>query len=807
MDLKIHEYPLERLSFGDNDFYDIDFWDGFEYKTAKILGSVIKDGILSGIAISLTAPSAFIVGGSPVDGNGTLTLTGAGLANQYIRGDGTLATFPTSGGGGNSVNYYLNGGTASSVATYFQMSKVAVIGTGVDFSRDGNGLISQWLTDINEPNVTEIPAGNWNFEMFFSASSAGGVPKFYIEILKYNGTTFTTIANNSAVPEAITSGTTIDLYLTSVAVPLTPLLVTDRIAIRVYIVDSTAGRTIIHHTQNSHLCQIITSFSSGLSSINGLTKQTQYLAVGTAGSDFAINSATDTHTFNLPTASASRRGALSSADWTIFNNKQDLLVSASNIKTINGTSILGSGNIVLPNKLNLLIDVAQPPIANGYLRWNDSTEFWETNQLDFKTINSQSIIGSGNLEISAPSGKFGISNSSGVYTYYATLTLAMASAVSGQVIEMFADVIETGNVTITLKNGVNINGNGHTYILNSTTATNAIIDNGIAVNSNIFNITFKSINTTGTTYVLRITGASKINGNNSTNFYSDTKYGVGINNANADVSGIFGSGLRGIELSLGLLSNSSGEALSLSGSMGILIAPSAKGINCFGKALGSGTAGIYNEGSLFDSTAYATLCIAIHGGGIVYNCVAYSSGSIAIVGNIVTNSTGYSSASNAIQGGTIINSSGYSTAGIGIQIASGTIQNSVGYSTSSNGISMIASGGGGSFCWNSFAYSQASSAISQTNNNTTFGTSQISNCTIVCFWDSVNGHAINASGITNIANCSMRVSNVSAKAIFSASALTLKYANNTFEGSTAPISATITQGITNVLDTKGNILI
>jgi hypothetical protein len=147
--------------------------------------------------------------------------------------------------------------------------------------------------------------------MYFSASSSGGTPAFYVELLKYDGATFTTIANNSATPENITSGTLIDLYLTSVAVPLTSLTVTDRLAIRVYIVNSVLGRTIKQHTQDSHLCQVITTFSSGLSSINGLTKQTQYLAVGTAGTDFAINSATDTHTFNLPTASATKRGALS----------------------------------------------------------------------------------------------------------------------------------------------------------------------------------------------------------------------------------------------------------------------------------------------------------------------------------------------------------------------------------------------------------------------------------------------------------------------------------------------------------------
>jgi hypothetical protein len=51
----------------------------------------------------------------------------------------------------------------------------------------------------------------------------------------------------------------------------------------------------------------------------------QSFATGTSGTDFAISSATATHTFNLPTASAANRGALSSTDWSIFNGKQDAL--------------------------------------------------------------------------------------------------------------------------------------------------------------------------------------------------------------------------------------------------------------------------------------------------------------------------------------------------------------------------------------------------------------------------------------------------------------------------------------------------
>jgi hypothetical protein len=311
-------------------------------------------------SVDLTMPVAFTVTGNPVLTSGTLAVAAAGLATQYIRGDGQLATLPSNASGGSAVSYYLNGGTAASVATYFQMSQIAVvgIGTNADFNKAGNGLISQWLTDVGDPNRLEIPAGNWNFEIFMSASSIGGTPAFYVELLKYDGITFTTIANSSLVPEAITGGTIIDLYLTSLAIPQTTLLVTDRLALRVYIVNSVGGRTITMHTQDSHLCQVITNFAGGISALNGLTANTQYLAVGMGGTDFGISSATDTHTFNLPTASAANRGALSAANWSTFNGKQDALVSGTNIKTINSTSILGSGNIVIPTIYKSTTDTA-----------------------------------------------------------------------------------------------------------------------------------------------------------------------------------------------------------------------------------------------------------------------------------------------------------------------------------------------------------------------------------------------------------------------------------------------------------------
>jgi hypothetical protein len=301
-----------------------DYLDG---TGAPTLFPTLTNGTVTSVAATVPNPTnpAFSVNVPNNTTTPSVDITANGVVSQYVRGDGSLANFPLGGGGGASVNYYLNGSISQGTIggnAYFQMSRVPVLGGGTNFQRtnaQGNGYIAQFITDAGDPNLLAIPSGNWNFETYFNASSGGGNPSFYIELYKYDGATFTLISSGSTNPEAITGGTVVDLYVSALAVPSTVLLATDRLAIRIFV--TTSGRTITLHTENSNLCQVITTFTTGLNALNGLTAQVQNFATGTAGTDFGISSATSTHTFNLPTASSSNRGALSSGDWTTFNGK------------------------------------------------------------------------------------------------------------------------------------------------------------------------------------------------------------------------------------------------------------------------------------------------------------------------------------------------------------------------------------------------------------------------------------------------------------------------------------------------------
>lgn len=391
-------------------------------------------------------------------------------------------------------------------------------------------------------------------------------------------------------------------------------------------------------------------------------------------------------------------------------------------------------------------------------------------------------------------GLFGIADSTGTYTYYTTLTLAMAAATSGQTIEFFTDYTETGNVTIQLKNGVHINGNGHTYT-HSYAAGNS---NTFVNTSGVISCVISNLRVIRTGRANGTTGDLVIYTNQYSeilfeNVYVESTYGnavvfeSGVTSTYKAMQGsLYAKAYLGAIISYqhieGLKGESTTNGIGVSVSSGLGGSP--KATNCIGIS-------VSGKGMMVSSNA--------SGGGGGYNCVGQS-----ISGQGMTNGPYYNCTAISVSGpaGETIqgayNCSFISSSGFGCDGISG-----------SNNTLISASGAGvygffGFSLYNSYVYSSGNVGAS------TRG-SILSNCVVITDWNNAGGHSVSEwynSSIGKTLNCHLKVANASANCIASPSgALNMKYASNVFEGATTPVNANITQAITNTEDNQGNILI
>jgi hypothetical protein len=112
---EIHNYPLEIYTIGNNDFLDVDYFNGVGYDSAKILGSNLKASVKSGI-YTMISPSTYVTGTaeqSIIDGSslGSLSVP----ANGFQVGDTFRLTMRGYIGAHNNdtltINLYTNGTT------------------------------------------------------------------------------------------------------------------------------------------------------------------------------------------------------------------------------------------------------------------------------------------------------------------------------------------------------------------------------------------------------------------------------------------------------------------------------------------------------------------------------------------------------------------------------------------------------------------------------------------------------------------------------------------------------------------------
>ena len=107
-----------------------------------------------------------------------------------------------------------------------------------------------------------------------------------------------------------------------------------------------SGQVLTAINSTSASWQTPSGGGSGITSLNGLSALSQTFATGTFGTDFNINSVTPTHTFNIPSASPTARGLVTTTTQT-FNG--DKTFNGNVTIGTSGQKILWTGGIIIGN--------------------------------------------------------------------------------------------------------------------------------------------------------------------------------------------------------------------------------------------------------------------------------------------------------------------------------------------------------------------------------------------------------------------------------------------------------------------------
>ena len=439
-------------------------------------------GTVTSVAVSRSG-DALAITGSPITTSGTINIGFAGTTAQYLRGDGTLATFPSiisqaqnlvtevynktgatltkgtivyiNGGQGNlpTITKALATGDSTSAQTY------GVVQTDITNNNNGYVVVAGRLSDLDTQAYTEgtqlylssTTAGTWtstkqyapnhlvyvgivvrahptqgiveikiqngyemdelhnvaaqspsnNDGLFWEASTSLWKNKSIATVLGYTPANAATYVPYTGATANVDLGA-FDLlsrsaYIEGTASSQSGLLIKQRGlynfvtgAYTQIVTDTATELNIIHNQANTTRrryslsvagLQDGDSFQYLMPRANGtiaLTSQltggtvtsVAALTIGTSGTDLSSTVANGTTTpvitLNVPTASATNRGALSSTDWTTFNNKQNALTNpvtgtgtTNYLPKFTGTSTIGN-SLVYDDGTNVGIGTTSP---------------------------------------------------------------------------------------------------------------------------------------------------------------------------------------------------------------------------------------------------------------------------------------------------------------------------------------------------------------------------------------------------------------------------------------------------------------
>ena len=384
------------------------------------------------------------------------------------------------------------------------------------------------------------------------------------------------------------------------------------------------------------------------------------------------------------------------------------------------------------------------------------------------------------------SGKIGISDNTGAYTFYDTLELAYADSISGDTIVFFANVTDTIARNLTITTDININLNGYTYIYSNTDTNDTI-----SINSNV-NVKISN-------------GIIKREGGSTLNAFQTLPISVKNVNANATFENVI------------FESQADGSTFYCTGGKiygGTFIQTGSPINSTYGVNITGASVKLYNvnfysiQRNIFTAGAeiYNSFASSISSyslellSGKAYNCSFYSANlGASLINGEMNNCSSLCDGAPAFNGGLNDNSifndcSGTSTTNSGFQ-GTGILNNCTFYSTATNGITLTLQ----AKIYNSVGISTALRGI-----NCASSPQIVANCSAISKFNGANGDGIFCGTNNKIVNC---YSEVTLNTNFGVTGTSSYITGLTGNGMLQLINPTTNNLMINTADVYNNILI